>query len=149
MVAIFYAGLNSIMWLNLPHQKALKWTNDFSFLECCLICAEQKPSSPALCVSVLSAKILPLQLLKRRKTVECWGTVLVSSSCLCFAACLISHKAWAALLGWKVLISMLSIGPHLCPRNCLRWYISNRRPGLSYFVPRSYLSELFEATDQD
>ncbi|NWV36933.1 NXRD1 protein, partial [Grantiella picta] len=42
----FYAGLNSIMWQNLPHQKALKLHNDLSFPECCLICAEQKPSCP-------------------------------------------------------------------------------------------------------
>ncbi|NXH92653.1 NXRD1 protein, partial [Edolisoma coerulescens] len=44
LVVIFYAGLNSTMWQNLPHQKALKLHNDLSFPECCLICAEQKPS---------------------------------------------------------------------------------------------------------
>ncbi|RLW09971.1 hypothetical protein DV515_00002067, partial [Chloebia gouldiae] len=44
LVVILYAGLNSIMWQNLPHQKALKLSNDLSFPECCFICAEQKPS---------------------------------------------------------------------------------------------------------
>ncbi|NXH40952.1 NXRD1 protein, partial [Dicaeum eximium] len=51
LVVIFYAGLNSIMCQNLPHQKELKLSNDLSFPECCLICAEQKPSCSALFVA--------------------------------------------------------------------------------------------------
>ncbi|NWW17222.1 NXRD1 protein, partial [Falcunculus frontatus] len=52
LVVIFYAGLNSTMWQNLPHQKAPKLCNDLSFPECCFICAEQKPSCPGLCTVV-------------------------------------------------------------------------------------------------
>lgn len=63
---------------------------------------------------------------------------------LCSATCLISRTTWAALLGWKVLNSVLSLGPQLCQGNCLRWCIRNRRPGLSYFVP-SYCLATYQA----
>ncbi|NXH31197.1 NXRD1 protein, partial [Myiagra hebetior] len=79
---IFYAGLNSTMWQNLPHQKALKLHNDLSFPECCLICAEQKPSCPGLRARVLTfpwfdltavplRKSLFSQLLEKRELVWC------------------------------------------------------------------------------
>ncbi|XP_068539195.1 NADP-dependent oxidoreductase domain-containing protein 1 isoform X1 [Anas acuta] len=46
LVGIFYAALNSSMWQNLPHQKALKLLNDLCFPARCPICAEQKASCP-------------------------------------------------------------------------------------------------------
>ncbi|NXA64846.1 NXRD1 protein, partial [Mohoua ochrocephala] len=68
LMVIFYAGLNSIMWQNLPHQKALKLRNDLGFPECCLICAEQKPSCPGLCARVLTFHWFDLTAVPLRKS---------------------------------------------------------------------------------
>ncbi|KAI1237692.1 hypothetical protein IHE44_0013777, partial [Lamprotornis superbus] len=65
------------MWQNLPHQKALKLSNDLSFPEGCLICAEQKPSCPGLTFPWFDLTAVPLrkslfsQLLEKRELVWC------------------------------------------------------------------------------
>lgn len=129
-MVIFYAGLNSIMWQNLPHQKALKLSNDFSFPECCFICAEQKPS----CVQEFCQQRFCFFNYFRGERQLNAEVHLVSP--LQLASSHIKHglPCWVGEC-W----TLLSLGPHLCSRNYLRWCISNRRPGLSYFVPRSYL----------
>ncbi|NXB38008.1 NXRD1 protein, partial [Eulacestoma nigropectus] len=63
LVVIFYAGLNSIMWKNLPHQKALKLRNDLSFPGSCLICAEQKP----FCCKSFVSKDFPTSVTQEEK----------------------------------------------------------------------------------
>lgn len=64
------------------------------------------------------------------------------------AACLISHKMWAALLGWKMLNSTFSLG-HISALEIALDDLLATEDLDSYFVPRSYLTGLSEATDQN